>query len=220
MARQQAELPRAADSATGPRSATGASSTACGSSMAAARRSSVARVGEADGDELSCGGGPRPAIRRSRPGGLVPGSRPCRGRRRDRPPRRAARRPASRGHGPRPAQPLGERSRQRRLSFSWRLVLAPPEALETVVVHELAHLRSSGTGRHSGRSSPAADRTTSSGGAGCGRTRTSCTPRSTRAPERRPSRVRLTAAGFGLALGQRPQDQLGNLRPARRRRRR
>ena len=31
-------------------------------------------------------------------------------------------------------------------SFSWRLVLAPPEALETVVVHELAHLRVFGHG--------------------------------------------------------------------------
>lgn len=33
-----------------------------------------------------------------------------------------------------------------RLSFSWRLVLAPPEALDTVVVHELAHLRVFGHG--------------------------------------------------------------------------
>jgi hypothetical protein len=32
------------------------------------------------------------------------------------------------------------------LSFSWRLALAPPEALETVVVHELAHLRVFGHG--------------------------------------------------------------------------
>ena len=32
----------------------------------------------------------------------------------------------------------GSCSRARRLSFSWRLILAPPEALETVVVHELA----------------------------------------------------------------------------------
>jgi predicted metal-dependent hydrolase len=30
--------------------------------------------------------------------------------------------------------------------FSWRLVLAPPEALETVVIHELAHLRVFGHG--------------------------------------------------------------------------
>lgn len=35
----------------------------------------------------------------------------------------------------------GSAARSGRLSFSWRLVLAPPEALETVVVHELAHLR-------------------------------------------------------------------------------
>ncbi len=40
-----------------------------------------------------------------------------------------------------PRSRWGSASRQRRLMFSWRLVLAPPEALETVVVHELAHLR-------------------------------------------------------------------------------
>jgi predicted metal-dependent hydrolase len=40
----------------------------------------------------------------------------------------------------------GSCSKARRLSFSWRLVLAPPEALETVVVHELAHLRVFGHG--------------------------------------------------------------------------
>ena len=40
----------------------------------------------------------------------------------------------------------GSASRSGRLSFSWRLVLAPPEALETVVVHELAHLRVFGHG--------------------------------------------------------------------------
>jgi len=40
----------------------------------------------------------------------------------------------------------GSASRQRRLSFSWRLILAPREALETVVVHELAHLRVFGHG--------------------------------------------------------------------------
>jgi len=34
----------------------------------------------------------------------------------------------------------GSASRQRRLSFSWRLVLAPPAVLDYVVVHELAHL--------------------------------------------------------------------------------
>lgn len=40
----------------------------------------------------------------------------------------------------------GSASRRGRLSFSWRLILAPPEALETVVVHELAHLRVFGHG--------------------------------------------------------------------------
>jgi predicted metal-dependent hydrolase len=40
----------------------------------------------------------------------------------------------------------GSCSRAKRLSFSWRLILAPPEALETVVVHELAHLRVFGHG--------------------------------------------------------------------------
>jgi predicted metal-dependent hydrolase len=30
--------------------------------------------------------------------------------------------------------------------LSWRLILAPPAALETVVVHELAHLRAFGHG--------------------------------------------------------------------------
>jgi predicted metal-dependent hydrolase len=32
-------------------------------------------------------------------------------------------------------------SRNGSLSFSWRLILAPPEVLDAVVVHELAHLR-------------------------------------------------------------------------------
>jgi predicted metal-dependent hydrolase len=40
----------------------------------------------------------------------------------------------------------GSASRQGRLAFSWRLILAPPEALDTVVVHELAHLRIFGHG--------------------------------------------------------------------------
>ena len=40
----------------------------------------------------------------------------------------------------------GSAAHSGRLSFSWRLVLAPPEALETVVVHELAHLRVFGHG--------------------------------------------------------------------------
>jgi hypothetical protein len=40
----------------------------------------------------------------------------------------------------------GSASRAGRLSFSWRLILAPPDALDTVVVHELAHLRVFGHG--------------------------------------------------------------------------
>jgi predicted metal-dependent hydrolase len=40
----------------------------------------------------------------------------------------------------------GSASRQGRLSFSWRLILAPSDALETVVIHELAHLRVFGHG--------------------------------------------------------------------------
>ena len=40
----------------------------------------------------------------------------------------------------------GSASRTGRLMFSWRLILAPPGALESVVVHELAHLRVFGHG--------------------------------------------------------------------------
>ena len=40
----------------------------------------------------------------------------------------------------------GSASPEGRLSFSWRLILAPPSALDTVVVHELAHLRAFGHG--------------------------------------------------------------------------
>ena len=40
----------------------------------------------------------------------------------------------------------GSASKEGRLMFSWRLILAPPEALETVVVHELAHLKVFGHG--------------------------------------------------------------------------
>jgi predicted metal-dependent hydrolase len=40
----------------------------------------------------------------------------------------------------------GSASRNGRLMLSWRLVMAPPASLETVVVHELAHLRVPGHG--------------------------------------------------------------------------
>jgi predicted metal-dependent hydrolase len=45
-----------------------------------------------------------------------------------------------------PRSRWGSASRQGRLMFSWRLILAPPEALETVVIHELAHLKVFGHG--------------------------------------------------------------------------
>jgi predicted metal-dependent hydrolase len=45
-----------------------------------------------------------------------------------------------------PRSRWGSASRKRRLMFSWRLILAPPASLETVVVHELAHLRVFGHG--------------------------------------------------------------------------
>ena len=45
-----------------------------------------------------------------------------------------------------PRSRWGSAARTGRLMFSWRLVLAPPASLETVVVHELAHLRAFGHG--------------------------------------------------------------------------
>jgi predicted metal-dependent hydrolase len=45
-----------------------------------------------------------------------------------------------------PGSRWGSASRKGRLMFSWRLVLAPPGSLESVVVHELAHLRVFGHG--------------------------------------------------------------------------
>lgn len=41
----------------------------------------------------------------------------------------------------------GSASRTGTLSFSWRLILCPPEVLDYVVVHELAHLRHAGHGK-------------------------------------------------------------------------
>jgi predicted metal-dependent hydrolase len=45
-----------------------------------------------------------------------------------------------------PRSRWGSASQRGRVSLSWRLVLAPREALETVVIHELAHLRIFGHG--------------------------------------------------------------------------
>jgi predicted metal-dependent hydrolase len=113
----------------------------------AARRSSVARVGDDNGDELVV----RLASRDRRALSAV-----LEGWFRDR--ARAAvdaaidRHAAALGVVPAAVTVRDQRSRwgsasrQRRLSFSWRLVLAPPDALETVVVHELAHLRVFGHG--------------------------------------------------------------------------
>jgi predicted metal-dependent hydrolase len=111
------------------------------------RRSTVERVGGADGDELLIREAPRdrrPVVRvleawlRSRAGEAID--------------RAVAR------HAPElrvapvvvalrdPRTRWGSASKTGRLMFSWRLVLAPPGALETVVVHELAHLRVFGHG--------------------------------------------------------------------------
>ena len=112
-----------------------------------ARRSTVARVGDAHGDELLVRVSPRD--RRSVASVLDGWFRE-----RARTQIEAA---IARHAGPLGVQPAavtvrdqrsrwGSASRKRRLSFSWRLVLAPPEALETVVIHELAHLRVFGHG--------------------------------------------------------------------------
>ncbi|MCU0506675.1 MAG: M48 family metallopeptidase [Chloroflexi bacterium] len=106
------------------------------------RRSSVARVGGEEGDEIHVALAARDADRlgevlerwlRTRAGDAID---------------RAAAMHA-RALGVTPAAVTirdqrtrwGSASRSGRISLSWRLVLAPPEALETVVVHELAHLR-------------------------------------------------------------------------------
>jgi predicted metal-dependent hydrolase len=111
------------------------------------RRSRVSREGGADGDELVVRLGA--ADRRSVSTVLVDWFRD---RARTAFEREIARHaPALKvqpaGFGVRdPRSRWGSASREGRLSFSWRLVLAPPEALETVVVHELAHLRVFGHG--------------------------------------------------------------------------
>ncbi len=114
---------------------------------AACRRSTVERVGEGERDELHV----RLASRDRRPLATV-----LRDWARERA-REAIDRSVA-AHGPAlgvvpvavtlrdTRSRWGSASRQRRLSFSWRLILAPPEALETVVVHELAHLRVFGHG--------------------------------------------------------------------------
>jgi predicted metal-dependent hydrolase len=66
--------------------------------------------------------------------------------------RRVATRAVAMGEAPRRVSVRDQRtrwgsaSRRGTLSFSWRLVLCPPEILDYVVVHELAHLRWAGHG--------------------------------------------------------------------------
>jgi predicted metal-dependent hydrolase len=111
------------------------------------RRSSVARIGSADGDELLI----TLAVAERRPVADVLRAwlRERAGHAID----AAVRRHAS-AFGVQPARislrdtrsRWGSASRTGTLSLSWRLVLAPPPALETVVIHELAHLREFGHG--------------------------------------------------------------------------
>ena len=111
------------------------------------RRSTVARVGGESGDELVVGLVPRDRERldrvleawfRERARVVIDAE--------------IARHAAALSVAPRavalrdPRSRWGSASREGRLMFSWRLVLAPPEALQTVVVHELAHLRVFGHG--------------------------------------------------------------------------
>lgn len=109
---------------------------------AGARRSSVERAGADDGDELTI----RIAGRDRRPPERVLEAW-LRDRARDAIRRSIDRHAAALGVTAAavdlrdPRSRWGSASRKGRLMFSWRLVLAPPDALETVVVHELAHLR-------------------------------------------------------------------------------
>jgi predicted metal-dependent hydrolase len=115
---------------------------------AGVRRSTVARIGSVDGDEILVAmaiGDRRPVTEilrawlRERAGSAIDAAV---GRHapalRVRPVRVSLRDTRSR---------WGSASRKGTLSFSWRLVLAPPPALETVVIHELAHLREFGHGQ-------------------------------------------------------------------------
>jgi len=114
---------------------------------AGSRRSSVSRHGADSGDELhiSLAGGDRRA-----PADVLQAW--LRERARGQIERQVGRHASDLGVAPtrisiRDARSRwGSASRKGTLSFSWRLVLAPPEALETVVIHELAHLRVFGHG--------------------------------------------------------------------------
>ncbi|HJW21961.1 MAG TPA: SprT family zinc-dependent metalloprotease [Candidatus Limnocylindrales bacterium] len=111
------------------------------------RRSTVERTGADDGDELTIRlGGPD----RRQPERVLEAW--LRERARAAIERALARHAAALGVAPSsvhvrdPRTRWGSASKEGRLMFSWRLILAPPDALETVVVHELAHLRVFGHG--------------------------------------------------------------------------
>jgi predicted metal-dependent hydrolase len=112
-----------------------------------ARRSSVERIGGIDEDEIVIR--LAPADRRTVSALLIAFLKP---RARQAIEREIARHAAALGVSPAAVSVRDQRtrwgsaSRQGRLAFSWRLILAPPEALETVVIHELAHLRVFGHG--------------------------------------------------------------------------
>jgi len=115
--------------------------------QAGAARTTVTRVGGPEGDELivRLGTGERRPIETILRDALVARARMAIQREIERHASALDVRPV--GVGIRdPRTRWGSASRAGRLSFSWRLVLAPPEALETVVVHELAHLRVFGHG--------------------------------------------------------------------------
>ncbi len=111
------------------------------------RRSTVERVGEAADDVLLV----RLAARDRRTLAAVLRDW-CRDRARQAIEREVARHGAALGVAPAavsirdPRSRWGSASREGRIMLSWRLVLARPEALETVVLHELAHLRVFGHG--------------------------------------------------------------------------
>ena len=111
------------------------------------RRSTVERLGDADGDELVI----HRTIRERRDDPAILEAW-LRDRARLSVDRAIDRHAGPLGVNPRtvtlrdPQSRWGSASSSGGLSFSWRLILAPPEALETVVVHELAHLRIFGHG--------------------------------------------------------------------------
>ncbi len=147
--------PPARGSSTGRRSTTAASSRTAGSRIACAssqapagtRRSRVSRVGADDVDELLVERVPRDL----RPTAVILDAWFRERARADLTLAIARHAPAL---GVSPARVTirdttsrwGSCSRKGNLSFSWRLVLAPPQALDTVAAHELCHLRVFGHG--------------------------------------------------------------------------